>query len=115
MKCVLIAILTIFLVNQIGAKSINFEETPIKNVAIIGAGTSGLVSAKYSLAQGYDVTIFEQNPQLGGIWWYTDETGVNQYGIEIHSPMYQKLRFVMWNEVCKKYCNFLLKILILLK
>lgn len=91
MKCFL-GILVIFIINQINARSVDVQESPIKTVAIIGAGTSGLVSAKYSLAQGYDVTIYEQNEQLGGIWWYTEETGHNQYGLEIHSPMYTKLR-----------------------
>lgn len=92
MKRVL-GILTIFIVHHISARNVNVEEAPIKTVAIIGAGTSGLASAKYSLAQGFDVTIYEQNEQLGGVWWYTDQTGINQYGIEVHSPMYQKLRY----------------------
>lgn len=90
-----LGILIIFSANQINARSVDSQEAPVKTVAIIGAGTSGLVSAKYSLGQGYDVTIFEQNEQLGGIWWYTDETGVNQYGLEIHSPMYTKLRYML--------------------
>lgn len=79
---------------QINARSIDSEESPIKTVAIIGAGSSGLVSAKYALGQGYDVTIYEQNEQLGGIWWFTNETGLNRYGLEIHSPMYTKLRYI---------------------
>lgn len=91
MKCVL-GILLILIVNGISARSVDTEESPTKEVAVIGAGTSGLTAAKYSIAQGYDVTIYEQNEQLGGIWWYTDQTGTNQYGLEIHSPMYTKLR-----------------------
>lgn len=63
MKCAW-AIFIIFIVNRISGQN----ETPIKTVAVIGAGTSGLTSAKYSIAQGYDVTIYEQNEQLGGIW-----------------------------------------------
>lgn len=93
MKCVW-GILIIFVVNRINAKSVDSKETPIKTVAVIGAGTSGLTAAKYSLVQGYDVTIYEQNEQLGGIWWYTDQTGTNQFGLEIHSPMYQNLRYL---------------------
>lgn len=88
----LLGISTIIIVSQISAKSVESTNSPIKTVAVIGAGTSGLVSAKYSIAQGYDVTIYEQNEQLGGVWWYTDQTGINQYGIETHSAMYQKLR-----------------------
>lgn len=93
MKCFL-GILIVFIVNQINARNVDFKESPIKTVAVIGAGSSGLASAKYSLAQGYDVTVYEQNEQLGGIWWYTDQVGINQYGVEIHSPMYQKLRYI---------------------
>lgn len=106
MKCVL-GILVVCIVHQISARSVDFQEAPIKTVAIIGAGTAGLASAKYSLAQGYDVTIYEQNEQLGGIWWYTDHTGINQYGIEIHSPMYQNLRCVTKNIRFKKLQFFL--------
>lgn len=66
--------------------------TTILNVAIIGAGASGLTSAKYALAHGYNVTVYEQTEQIGGIWWYTDQTGKDKYGNNIHSPMYQGLR-----------------------
>lgn len=68
------------------------NEMPVLNVAIIGAGASGLTSAKYTLAQGYNVTIYEQTEQIGGIWWYTDEVGKDKYGNNVFSPMYQGLR-----------------------
>lgn len=64
------------------------------NVAVIGSGPSGLVSAKYALAQGFDVTVYEQHYELGGIWAYTDKIGKNRFGVNIHSPMYKYLRFV---------------------
>lgn len=62
------------------------------NIAVIGAGHSGLCAAKNSLQQGFDVTVFEQNEALGGIWWYTDETGKNKYGVNVHSATYEGLR-----------------------
>lgn len=62
------------------------------NVAVIGAGTAGLCSAKHSIAHDFNVTIYEQNDQIGGIWWYTDKTGKNEYGVNIHTAMYQGLR-----------------------
>ncbi|XP_031623997.1 senecionine N-oxygenase-like [Contarinia nasturtii] len=62
------------------------------NIVVIGAGPSGLCSAKYSLAHGYKVTIYEQAGQLGGVWNYTEEVGRNQYGINIHSAMHRELR-----------------------
>jgi dimethylaniline monooxygenase (N-oxide forming) len=41
-------------------------------VAVIGAGPGGLVAARWLLAQGFEPTIFEQGPMLGGQW-----TGLN--------------------------------------
>jgi NADPH-dependent glutamate synthase beta subunit-like oxidoreductase len=38
-----------------------------KQVAIIGAGASGLCSAKYLLQAGFDVTLFEIGSQIGGM------------------------------------------------
>lgn len=63
------------------------------NVAIIGAGASGLCSAKHCLDHGYNVTIYEQSEQIGGIWYYTDETGRDKYGAKIHTAMYTNLRY----------------------
>src|SRR5262245_10820375 len=39
-----------------------------KSVGIIGAGISGLVTAKAFLSQGYAVTVIEKMPTLGGVW-----------------------------------------------
>ncbi len=38
------------------------------SVAVIGAGPGGLVAARWLRAQGFDPTIFEQSPVLGGQW-----------------------------------------------
>jgi cation diffusion facilitator CzcD-associated flavoprotein CzcO len=38
------------------------------SVAVIGAGPGGLVAARWLLAQGFEPTIFEQSPMLGGQW-----------------------------------------------
>jgi dimethylaniline monooxygenase (N-oxide forming) len=37
-------------------------------VAVIGAGPGGLVAARWLLSQGFEPTIFEQSPMLGGQW-----------------------------------------------
>jgi len=37
-------------------------------IAIIGAGIAGLCTAKTLLALGYDVQVFEKEPDLGGVW-----------------------------------------------
>lgn len=39
-----------------------------RNVAVIGAGPGGLVAARWLLSQGFEPTIFEQGPTLGGQW-----------------------------------------------
>lgn len=102
-KPILIGILFAFVLNNRANGAVVFnedipsedflsEEAPILNVAIIGAGVSGLASAKNALAQGYNVTIYEQAEEFGGIWWYTNKTGKDKYGIHIHTPMYQGLR-----------------------
>ena len=40
----------------------------MKTVAIEGAGLSGLIAAKVLLVDGFDVTVFDKNATLGGIW-----------------------------------------------
>lgn len=47
-------------------------ESPIKRVAVIGAGISGVVSAGHLLAAGFEVTVFERSQAAGGVWY--DET-----------------------------------------
>ncbi|BAT53271.1 dimethylaniline monooxygenase [Nostoc sp. NIES-3756] len=39
-----------------------------KNICVIGAGISGLVTAKTFIKDGYNVTIFEKKQGLGGVW-----------------------------------------------
>jgi hypothetical protein len=38
------------------------------SVAVIGAGPGGLIAARWLLSQGFEPTIFEQGPMLGGQW-----------------------------------------------
>ncbi|WP_068175767.1 NAD(P)-binding domain-containing protein [Mycobacterium sp. UM_CSW] len=38
------------------------------NVAVIGAGPGGLIAARWLLSQGFEPTIFERSPVLGGQW-----------------------------------------------
>jgi dimethylaniline monooxygenase (N-oxide forming) len=39
-----------------------------REVAVIGAGPGGLVASRWLLSQGFEPTIFEQGPTLGGQW-----------------------------------------------
>lgn len=64
----------------------------VSKIAVIGAGTSGLCAAKHCLQHGFQVTVYEQNDTIGGIWYYTDDVGKDKFGVAIHTPMYQELR-----------------------
>ncbi|KAJ5165523.1 uncharacterized protein N7500_007353 [Penicillium coprophilum] len=46
---------------------------PIRRVAVIGAGPSGLAAVKYLLAEKYfdQIDVFEQRSSVGGVWNYT--------------------------------------------
>ncbi len=39
-----------------------------KSVAVLGAGVAGLTAAKMLKQYGMDVTVYEANPELGGVW-----------------------------------------------
>ena len=41
----------------------------IQNVAVIGAGISGVVSSIHLKAAGLDVTVFERSTSAGGVWY----------------------------------------------
>lgn len=63
-------------------------------VVVIGAGPSGLCAAHHSIEKGLNVTVYEQNDDVGGQWLYTDNTGKDEYGLNIHSAMYKNLRYL---------------------
>jgi hypothetical protein len=54
----------------------------VKQVCVIGAGVSGLVSAKTFLEEGYEVTLFEKRQGLGGVW----ERSRTYPGLSIQNP-----------------------------
>ncbi len=53
-------------------------------VAIIGAGASGICSAKYLLESGFDVTVFEIGTQIGGMWCYRNDSGMSSAYRTLH-------------------------------
>jgi ribulose 1,5-bisphosphate synthetase/thiazole synthase len=42
---------------------------PVKRVAIIGAGSAGIIVAKYMKEAGFEVRVFERNEAIGGTWY----------------------------------------------
>ena len=51
--------------------------------AIIGAGAAGLGAAKYLIARGVEVVVFEAGSSIGGLWVYENDNGT--------SPAYKSL------------------------
>jgi thioredoxin reductase len=51
---------------------------------VIGAGASGLCAAKYMLAEGFDVTIFEAGSSVGGLWVYDNDSGFSSAYKTLH-------------------------------
>lgn len=71
---------------------------PIRSVAIIGAGPSGLAAAKYLIAENAFTTIdiFEQRKTTGGVWNYTSSTKDPTFQIPRQTPhnVHEVLPFV---------------------
>lgn len=57
--------------------------SPVRRVAVIGAGAGGLCAAKHLLQARLDVTVFEMGSAIGGLWVYGNDNG--------RSPAYQSL------------------------
>ncbi|KAF4445561.1 hypothetical protein F53441_10693 [Fusarium austroafricanum] len=70
----------------------------VNRIAIIGAGPSGLASAKYLIAQGFqDITIFEQQDHVGGIWRYY-ELAPGTCPVPQEDPYYPSENPIRWNS-----------------
>jgi dimethylaniline monooxygenase (N-oxide forming) len=63
----------------------------MKKVCVIGAGPSGLCAINHCIKEGFEVIAFEQSDEVGGVWNYTGAVGVNKYGIETHSSIYDNM------------------------
>lgn len=70
-------------------------------IGIIGAGVGGLCTAKYAIESGHSVVLFEQTSTIGGTWNYTDNVGVDEFGLEIHTSMYHGLRTNLPKEIMR--------------
>lgn len=63
----------------------------IKTIGIIGAGVSGLITAKTFLEEGFDCEIFERNKSLGGVW----ENGYHLLHLQLAKESYEFLDWPM--------------------
>jgi dimethylaniline monooxygenase (N-oxide forming) len=61
------------------------ELTNVKKVGIIGAGVSGLSTAKLLKAQGIHCKVFESNSVLGGVW----AVGYSNFGVQVQRELYE--------------------------
>ncbi|XP_058169963.1 senecionine N-oxygenase-like [Anopheles ziemanni] len=66
---------------------------------IIGAGASGICSAKTALDAGGRVTVYERTDRIGGTWVYTEDVGTDRYGLPVHSSMYEGLKTNLPKEI----------------
>lgn len=90
---IVFALLLLIKIHQIGSSAVPIEvKNTNLNIAVIGAGVTGLVSARHAIDQGHNVIVYEQSEEIGGLWVYTDRTGTNEYGVNIHTAMYTGLR-----------------------
>jgi len=71
-------------------------------VAIIGGGPAGLSAAYYLALEGHEVTIFESNPQLGGMMRY----GIPEY--RLPKAILDKEIAIITNLCHEVHCNTIL-------
>ncbi|KAH1080836.1 hypothetical protein J1N35_020597 [Gossypium stocksii] len=67
------------------------------NVAVIGAGAAGLVTARELQREGHRVTVFEKANKVGGTWLYDSRVESDLLGLDpnreiVHSSLYKSLR-----------------------
>ncbi|XP_078484088.1 uncharacterized protein LOC100175875 [Ciona intestinalis] len=64
-----------------------------RRIAVIGAGAAGLCAARNILSKPhFTPVVYEGTNHVGGTWFFTEQTGKDEYGLPIHSSMYKNLR-----------------------
>ncbi len=86
-----------------------------KTVGIIGAGPSGLVSAKYSLEAGLEPTVFEKTSDIAGIWsmntglvWESMHTNLSRFSCMFSDLPWEKSNkdFPSKREMYEYLCRY---------
>ncbi|KFK43477.1 hypothetical protein AALP_AA1G130100 [Arabis alpina] len=80
------------------------------NVAVIGAGASGLVAARELRREGHTVTAFERQKLVGGLWVYNPRVEPDLLSLDpdrttVHSSIYEALRTNLPRE-CMGFRDF---------
>ena len=70
------------------------KQKPLGHVAVIGAGITGISTASHLIGHGFEVTIFDQSDDIGGIWSRVNSTS----GLQISSIMYRFHPAVKWTK-----------------
>lgn len=75
---------------------------PDDPILIVGAGASGLVTAKALISEGFEnITIYERREDIGGVWLFDDDKpaeGGNS-AQKFPSPMYDRLVGNIWYKL----------------
>ena len=66
-----------------------------KSICIIGAGPTGCAVfhalKRHNLLTEFNVTIYEKQKEIGGLWNFNFHTGTDKNGEPVHSSMYRDL------------------------
>lgn len=78
--------------------------SPLRHVAVIGAGAGGLAAARELRREGHTVVVFERETKLGGTWVYDPRTESDPLGSDptrniVHGSLYASLRTNLPREV----------------
>ncbi|KAM3962560.1 flavin-dependent monooxygenase FMO1 [Aphomia sociella] len=64
----------------------------IERVCVIGAGYSGLATARYLSEYGVNYTVFEATRHIGGTWRFDPNVGTDEDGLPLFTSQYKYLR-----------------------